>query len=64
MIQPSDSDIGREVIYTTRRGVRRGWIVSIYKHHVYIRFSSNTSLHATACKRDNLGWADGSDYVI
>ena len=58
MIKPTDSDIGRKVIYTGNRypggAIEEGVITSFNDHSVFVRYGAQCS-QATA--RSDLEWA-------
>ena len=57
MIDPTDADIGRVVIYHDRmRGlVERGVITAFNKAYVFVRYSGERNAKATV--RQDLAWA-------
>lgn len=58
MIHPTDTDIGRHVVYTGNRypggKPEVGEITSINKHSVFVRYGNDT--HSKATGRKDLEW--------
>ena len=58
MINPTDDDIGREVIYTAKHHGAKpesGVITSFNEHIVFVRYGRDTLSKGTA--REDLNWA-------
>lgn len=59
MIDPTDKDIGRAVIYTGNRypggKIEEGVITSFNTHAVFVRYGSDT--HSKGTSRQDLEWA-------
>lgn len=59
MIEPTEADIGRKVVYRERgdfpgRKIEEGVITSINDHYVFVRYGSGTTSAAT--QRADLEW--------
>lgn len=56
MIDPTDADIGRKVIYRDRSGykIETGSITSFNDHFVFVRYGSGSTSAATV--RETLTW--------
>lgn len=58
MVEPTENDIGRLVIYTGNRypggKIEEGFITSFNKHCVFVRYRDDT--HSKATSRDDLVW--------
>lgn len=59
MINPTDKDIGRSVVYIGDRypGAKpeRGVIVAVTDHTVFVRYGADK--HSRSTRRENLDWA-------
>jgi hypothetical protein len=59
MIEPTQSDIGRAVVYTGKRypggKLEHGIITSFHDHAVFVRYGADT--HSKATLRADLEWA-------
>jgi hypothetical protein len=62
MINPSDDDIGRKVVYTTIWNDTReeGVITSFNNHFVFVRYGSDINSKAT--RREDLEWMYDAAY--
>ena len=62
MVEPSENDIGRLVVYTGNRypggKLEEGIITSYNDHCVFVRYSGE--LHSKATSRKDLEWSFGS----
>jgi hypothetical protein len=59
MIEPTEDDIGRAVVYTGHRypggELEHGVITSFHDHAVFVRYGADT--HSKATSRADLEWA-------
>lgn len=59
MINPTEADIGRSVIYVTNYGTEEeGVLVSIKEYFVHVRYGND--LHCKATNKHQLRWKEGT----
>ena len=58
MIEPTEADIGRSVIYTGGPKPERGVITSFNERYVFVRYGDPRPGEGLATSRENLEWAD------
>jgi hypothetical protein len=60
MIEPSDTDIGRKVVYRDQSGhvVEEGVITSFNDTCVFVRYGSD--VHSKGTRREDLEWTAGA----